>query len=59
MAYTPQQNRVVEMKNRTLVEIVNAMLTNSSLNNSFWREALLMGCYILNILPHKKTKVSP
>lgn len=28
--YTPQQNQVMESKNRNLVEIVNSMLSNSN-----------------------------
>lgn len=39
--------------------MINAMLSNSSLNNSFWGEVFLSTCYILNRIPSKKTKVSP
>ena len=59
IAYTPQQNGVAERKNRTLVEMTNAMLFNSGLSNGLWGEALLTACHILNRVPHKKTKMTP
>jgi hypothetical protein len=58
IAYTPQQNGVAKRKNRTLVEMVNALLCNSGLNKSFWGEALVTACYILNRIPQKKSKVT-
>ena len=58
-AYTPQQNGVAERKNRTLIEMVNAMLTNSGLSKGFWGEALLTACHILNRVPNKKRKITP
>ncbi|KAL8109056.1 hypothetical protein AgCh_025230 [Apium graveolens] len=39
-ARTPQQNGVVERKNRTLVEAARAMLHDANLSNSFWEEAV-------------------
>ncbi|PWA56329.1 Gag-Pol polyprotein [Artemisia annua] len=39
-AYTPQQNKVVERINRTLLERARAMLATASLEKSFWAEAL-------------------
>lgn len=59
MAYTLQQNGLAERKSKTLVEMVNAMLSDYGLNNNFWGEAMLTVCYILNIMLHKKAKVSP
>jgi len=44
--YTPHQNVVVERKNRTLTEMVNAILSKSSLSEGFWGEAMLTVCYI-------------
>ncbi|GJY40613.1 zinc finger, CCHC-type containing protein [Tanacetum coccineum] len=38
--YTPQQNGVVERKNRALKEIVNAILSFLGLSDGFWEEAM-------------------
>nr|GFA41996.1 retrovirus-related Pol polyprotein from transposon TNT 1-94 [Tanacetum cinerariifolium] len=38
-ARTPQQNRVVEMKNRTIIEAARTMLADSFLPNTFWAKA--------------------
>ena len=45
---TPQQNRVVERKNRTIQECARTMLNNSNLPRNFWTEAVFTVCYILN-----------
>ncbi|GKC43062.1 putative ribonuclease H-like domain-containing protein [Tanacetum coccineum] len=47
-ARTPQQNRVVERKNRTLIEAARTMLLDSFLPNTFWAEAVSTACYVLN-----------
>ena len=39
--YSPQSNGVVEQKNRTLDEMMNAMLKSSSLPQNMWEEAIL------------------
>ncbi|GJU72662.1 retrovirus-related pol polyprotein from transposon TNT 1-94 [Tanacetum coccineum] len=39
--YSPQQNGIAERKNRTLKEMVNAMLISSGLNQNMWEEAIL------------------
>ncbi len=57
--YTPQQNGVAERKNRTLTEMVNAMLSYSGLSKGFWGEALLTACHILNRIPVKDNKKTP
>ena len=44
---TPQQNRVVERKNRTLKDMTRTMLIASSLAKNFWAEALNTSCYII------------
>ena len=56
--YTPQQNGVAERKNRTLVEMVNAMLISSSLPYNLRGDAMLSVCYILNRVPLKKNNIS-
>jgi transposase InsO family protein len=44
----PQQNRVVEQKNYTLVEIARTMLDEHSTPRSFWTDAISTACYISN-----------
>lgn len=46
--HTPQQNGVMERKNRTLVEMARAMICDSGLPKYFWGEAVNTACYILN-----------
>ena len=53
--YSPQQNGVAERKNRTLMDMMNAMLLSSSLPQNLWGEATLSTNYILNKFPRKKT----
>ncbi|KAL8148840.1 hypothetical protein AgCh_006005 [Apium graveolens] len=47
-ARTPQQNGVVERKNRTLVETARTMLQDAKLPISFWEEAVNIACYTQN-----------
>ncbi|GKC92504.1 retrovirus-related pol polyprotein from transposon TNT 1-94 [Tanacetum coccineum] len=47
-ARTPQQNRVVERKNMTLIEAARTMLADSFLPNTFWAEAVSAAYYVLN-----------
>nr|GFC52189.1 ribonuclease H-like domain-containing protein [Tanacetum cinerariifolium] len=58
-ARTPQQNEVVERKNRTLIEAARSMLADSKLLTMFWTEAVSTTCYVLNRVsitnPHNKT----
>ena len=49
--YTPQQNGLAERKNRTLVEPVTCLLTQSGMPLSFWGEALISANYIRNRCP--------
>ncbi|KAI5355061.1 hypothetical protein L3X38_007956 [Prunus dulcis] len=53
MAYTPQQNGVVERKNRTVVEMAKAMLHEKELPYYLWTEAVHTAVYILNRCPTK------
>ncbi|GJT43161.1 putative ribonuclease H-like domain-containing protein [Tanacetum coccineum] len=56
---TPQQNGVVERKNRTLIEASRTMLADSKLPTTFWAEAVNTACYVQNRVlvtkPHNKT----
>jgi transposase InsO family protein len=42
----PQQNRDVEQKNHTLVEMVRTMLDEHKTPRSFWVDAIRTACYI-------------
>ena len=46
---TPQQNGVVERKNRSLIEAARTMLEESKLPTYFWAEAVNCACFTQNI----------
>ena len=50
---------LLNVKNRTLKEMMNVMLISSGLPQNLWGEALLSANYILNRLPHKKLDKTP
>ena len=45
---TPQQNGVVERKNRTLLDMGRTMLREYNLPTYFWAEAINTACYVSN-----------
>ncbi|PRQ24978.1 putative RNA-directed DNA polymerase [Rosa chinensis] len=45
---TPQQNGVVERKNRVLIEMGRVMLNSAGLAHTFWAEAISNACYTIN-----------
>jgi len=45
---TPQQNRVVERKNKTLQEMARTMIHENYLAKHFWAEAVNTTCYVQN-----------
>src|SRR3954468_353466 len=47
-AYTPQQNGVVERKNKTLIEMAKTMLDEYKTPIRFWAEAINTACHIIN-----------
>jgi transposase InsO family protein len=51
--YTPQQNGVVERKNRTLKEMANCMIQSKGLSLKYWAEAINYANYIVNSHSHK------
>nr|GEU79795.1 retrovirus-related Pol polyprotein from transposon TNT 1-94 [Tanacetum cinerariifolium] len=59
VARTPQQNRVAERRNRTLIEAARTMLADSKLPTTFWAEAVNTACYVQNrvlvVKPYNKT----
>ena len=55
----PQQNGVAERRNRTSMDMVRNMLSNSSLPISLWMEALKTSIYLLNKVPTKTVPKTP
>ena len=55
----PDQNGVAERRNRTLMDMVRSMLSNSKLPRSMWSEALKTAVYILNHVPTKAVFKTP
>nr|GEZ83990.1 Gag-Pol polyprotein [Tanacetum cinerariifolium] len=59
VARTPEQNGVVERRNRTLVEAARTMLSTAKVSLFFWAEAIATVCFTQNrslVIPrHKKT----
>lgn len=45
---TPQMNGIAERINRTLLDLVRAMLKSAELPERFWAEAVVTACYIKN-----------
>ena len=45
---TPQQNDVVERKNRSLEELARTILNDSGLPKCFWADAVRTACYVIN-----------
>nr|GEV73544.1 hypothetical protein [Tanacetum cinerariifolium] len=50
---TPQQNRVADRKNKTLIEATRTMLADSFLPNTLSAEAVKTACYVLNKFEEK------
>nr|GEW59876.1 hypothetical protein [Tanacetum cinerariifolium] len=59
-ARTPQQNGVVERRNRTLVEAARTMLTFTNLPLFLWAEAIATACFTQNrLIIHKRFDKTP
>ena len=59
MPGTPEQNGVVERRNRTLIDMVRSMMSNSTLPEFLWGEALKTIVHILNRVPSKVVPKTP
>ena len=57
--YSPESNGVAERKNRTLKEMMNALLVSSYAPNNLWGKSLLTACFLQNTIPHKKIGLNP
>ena len=45
---TPQQNGIVELKNKVIQEMAHVMLHNKKMPKSFWEEVVNTACHTLN-----------
>jgi transposase InsO family protein len=58
--YTPQQNGVVERKNRTLITHARTMIDEYNTPERFWAEAINTACYASNkLFPHRLIEKTP
>nr|GFA29278.1 hypothetical protein [Tanacetum cinerariifolium] len=57
--YTLQHNGVSERRNRTLLDMVRSMMSQTTLPKSFWDYALETDARILNMVPTKKVGKIP
>ncbi|GJS84618.1 zinc finger, CCHC-type containing protein [Tanacetum coccineum] len=57
--YTPQHNGVSERRNRSLLDMVRSMMSQTTLSKSFWDYALESAARILNMISTKKVKKTP
>ncbi|CAL2270481.1 unnamed protein product [Prunus armeniaca] len=51
--YTPQQNGLVERKNRHIIETVVTLMTAAALHLKFWSHACLHASFLINRMPSK------
>ncbi|GJV63637.1 ribonuclease H-like domain, reverse transcriptase, RNA-dependent DNA polymerase [Tanacetum coccineum] len=51
--YPPQQNGVVERRNRTIMSTTRCMMKATNMPQNFWAEAVRHAIYILNSVPTK------
>ena len=49
----PQQNGVIERKNRTIMDVARAMLHDQDLPMHLWEEAARIAVYVQNRTPHR------
>nr|GEV13300.1 retrovirus-related Pol polyprotein from transposon TNT 1-94 [Tanacetum cinerariifolium] len=56
-ARTPQQNRVIERSNRTLIEAARTMLADAKLPVTFWAEVVNTACYVQNKVLVNKSQI--
>ncbi|GJY15594.1 retrotransposon protein, putative, ty1-copia subclass [Tanacetum coccineum] len=57
--YTPQHNGESKRRNRTLLDMVRSMMSQTTLPKSFWDYALETVVRILNMVPTKKVEKAP
>lgn len=55
-SYTPQQNGIVERKNRTILDMTRTLLNEKKLPKQFWAEVVACSVYLLNRCPTKSVR---
>ncbi|GJS06528.1 retrotransposon protein, putative, ty1-copia subclass [Tanacetum coccineum] len=58
-SYTPQHNSVSKRINRTLLDMVRSMISQTTLPRSFWDYAFESAARILNMVPTKNVEKTP
>ncbi|GJR21419.1 retrotransposon protein, putative, ty1-copia subclass [Tanacetum coccineum] len=58
-SYTSQMNRVSERRNRTLLDMVRSMMSQTTLPKYFWDYTFKSAARILNMVPTKKVDKTP
>nr|GEV86982.1 retrotransposon protein, putative, Ty1-copia subclass [Tanacetum cinerariifolium] len=57
--YTPQHNGALKRRNRTLLDMVRSMMSQTTIPKSFWDYALETAARILNMVSTKKVEKTP
>jgi len=57
--YSPQSNGVAERKNRTITDLVNAMVDTAGFYKAWWGEAVLTVNHVLNRVPTRNSEKTP
>jgi transposase InsO family protein len=57
--YSTQSNGIAERKNRTLTELVNAILGTAGISKEWWGETILTACHVLNRVRTKNKEITP
>ena len=57
--YSPQSNGVAERKNRSLTDLVNALLESAGMPKMWWGEAILTVNFVLNRVITKRSDITP
>jgi len=57
--YSPESNGIAKRKNRTLTDLVNAMLDTAGLSKAWWGETLLTMSHVLNRIPNRNKETTP
>ncbi|WVZ50235.1 hypothetical protein U9M48_001509, partial [Paspalum notatum var. saurae] len=59
LSYSPESNGIAERKNRMLTDLVNSMLHTAGLSKTWWGEAILNSCHVLNRVPNRNKDKAP